>query len=158
VAGLPDALVNAATGLPDALVNTVTGLPAAIERAQKGGAWSKEQATGAPDTYPSCGDIGTAWAPLSSSSDPESITLSYSPGVVNAKRIDIYETNVGGFVTSVVITLADNSTQTVFNGPDTTPCAGILSINLTGNPTVQSVTVNTQAPGWEEIDAVGVAS
>lgn len=158
LAGLPDTLIPALMGLPDDAVGTVLGLPAAIEAAQKGGAWSKEQATGAPDTYPNCGDIGTAWAPQTSGSDPEWIKLSYSPPVANATRIDIYETNIGSFVTSVDITLGDGSTQTVFTGPDSTPCAGILSINLTGSPTVAAVKVNTQAAGWEEIDAVGVAS
>lgn len=157
-AEIPDRAPGFITGLPDALVSTLTGLPGAVDQAVRGGAWSSQQATGAPNTYPSCGDIGTAWAPQSNGSDPESIALYYAPPVANAKRIDVYETNIGGFVTSVDITLSDGSTQTVFSGPDTTGCPGILSIELAGNPTVVAVTVNTQAAGWEEIDAVGVIS
>jgi hypothetical protein len=123
----------------------------------EGGAWSAERATGAPDTYPACGDIGTAWAPRSSGTDPESITTLYSP-VPNAQRVDIYETNVGGFVTEVKVHTADGSSTTVFTGPDSTPCPGILSIPLSGNPTVVGVEIHTQAPSWEEIDAVSVVN
>ena len=121
------------------------------------GNWSAERATGAPDTYPSCGDIPTAWAPLSPSPDPESITLLYSP-VSNAQRVDIYETNLGGFVTEVIVHAADGSSTSVFTGPDATACPGILSIPLSGNPTVVGVEIHTQTSGWEEIDAVAVVN
>jgi hypothetical protein len=158
----PDRAAGFIAGLPDALASSVTGLPGALAGAQASatgnGNWGSGQATGAPNTYPNCGDIPTAWAPQSSGDAPESITLLYSSPVANAKRIDIYETNVGGFVTSVDVTLSDGSSQTVFAGPDTTTCGGILSIDLSGNPTVLAVTINTAAPGWEEIDAVGIAS
>ncbi|HEX9695395.1 MAG TPA: hypothetical protein VGB64_03670 [Actinomycetota bacterium] len=158
-AEIPDRAPGFLTGLPDAVANTVTGLPGLVEQALFGtNNWGRGQATGAPDTYPSCGDFPTAWAPQSNGSAPEQLTLYYVPAVENAQRIDIYETNIGSFVTSVEITLADGSTQTVFSGPDTTTCAGILSIDLVGDPAVVAVTINTQAPGWEEIDAVGIAS
>lgn len=121
------------------------------------GNWSAERATGPPDTYPSCGDIVTAWAPLSSGPAPESITLLYSQ-VPNAQRVDIYETNLGGFVTQVNVHVADGSSVTVFTGPDTTGCPGILSIPLSGNPTVVGVEIHTQKLGWEEIDAVAVVN
>jgi hypothetical protein len=114
-------------------------------------------ATGRPDTYPSCGDIPTAWAPQTPSDNPEFIDTLH--GVVrNAKRVDIYETNLGGFVTQVDVLLASGKSVTVFNGPDTTPCPGILSIPLSGHPTVVGVSTHTQIPGWEEIDAVNVVS
>jgi hypothetical protein len=116
------------------------------------GAWTASQATGPPDTYPSCGDIGTAWAPASSGTDPEWITLSYAP--IDATRVDIYETNLGGFVTQVNVLRPDGTQDTVFTGPDTTPCPGILSIPVSGQ--VVGVDIHTQAPGWEEIDAAAV--
>jgi hypothetical protein len=121
------------------------------------GNWSAERATGAPDTYPSCGDIFTAWAPQSSGPAPESITLLYSP-VSNAQRVDIYETNLGSFVSQVNVHAEDGSSTSVFTGPDTTGCPGILSIPLSGNPTVVGVEIHTQKLGWEEIDAVAVVN
>ncbi len=116
------------------------------------GGWTASQATGPPDTYPSCGDIATAWAPASSGTGPESITLSYAP--IQATRVDIYETNIGGFVTQVNVLRPDGTQETVFTGPDTTPCPGILSIPVSGQ--VVGVDIHTQVSGWEEIDAGAV--
>jgi len=124
----------------------------------QGGNWSAVQATGEFDTYPSCGDIGTAWAPKSSGTNPESLTLFYQPAVANATQVDIYETNLGSFVTQVDLLLQDGSRVTVFSGPDTTPCPGILSIPVSVAQPVAGVRVTTQAPSWEEIDAVSVVN
>lgn len=115
-------------------------------------AWSASQATGAPDTYPACGDIGTAWAPATSGTDPESLTALYAP--TNATQVDVYETNVGGFVTSIDVLRPDGTQETVFSGLDTTVCGGVLSVPVSGQ--VSGVTIHTQAPSWEEIDAVAL--
>jgi hypothetical protein len=133
------------------------------------GNWSAMQATGAPNTYPSCGDIPTAWAPLPSGyepaaagqdpvAEPESLTLVYDPPVEGASRVDIYETNLGGFVTQVDVLVADSPPIVVFTGPDTTPCPGILSIPFSSPLPVVGVVVHTAIIGWEEIDAVAVVN
>src|SRR6266699_3089681 len=100
------------------------------------GNWAAMQATGAPNTYPSCGDIPTAWTPLSSGNEPtvigqdpvaepEWLTLVYNPPVQGANRVDVYETNLGSFVTQVDVWVANGPPIVVFNGPDTTACPGI---------------------------------
>ncbi len=131
------------------------------------GNWAAMQATGAPNTYPSCGDIPTAWTPLPSGNEatvagqdpvaePEWLTLVYNPPVQGANRVDVYETNLGSFVTQVDVWVADGPPIVVFNGPDTTACPGILSIPFSTDLPVVGVTVQTAKVGWEEIDAVAV--
>ena len=130
------------------------------------GPWSAMQATRRPNTYPSCGDIPTAWAPLvpdvgapdpvGTVNEPEALAVFYSHAITNAKRVDIYETNIGGFVTSVEILLANGKKANVFSGPDKTPCPGILHIGLSTSGAIIGVVIHTRAIGWEEIDAVGV--
>ena len=122
---------------------------------------------GAPNTYPSCGDIPTAWTPLPSGNEatvagqdpvaePEWLTLVYNPPVQGANRVDVYETNLGSFVTQVDVWVANGPPIVVFNGPDTTACPGILSIPFSTDLPVVGVTVQTAKVGWEEIDAVAV--
>lgn len=120
--------------------------------------WGAIQATGAPNTYPTCGDRSTAWAPESNGSDPEWLTVTYDPPVDGATRLDLYETNKDGFVTEIELERDDGSTETIFTGPDPTTCAGILSVPLEPGSPVVSVTIHTQVSGWEEIDAVGVST
>ena len=131
------------------------------------GNWAAMQATGEPNTYPSCGDIPTAWTPLPSGNEttvvgqdpvaePEWLALGYNPPVQAANRVDVYETNLGGFVTQVDVWLAGAPPIVVFTGPDTTACPGILSIPFSTDFPVVGVTVHTAKVGWEEIDAVAV--
>lgn len=128
------------------------------------GPWSAMQATGAPNTYPSCGDIPTAWAPQLHSSpaptpannEPEALAVFYSRAITGAKRIDIYETNLGGFVQRVEVVLANGKSLRVFWGPDTTPCPGVLRIPVSVSGAIVGVVIHTKKIGWEEIDAVGI--
>ena len=69
---------------------------------------------------------------------------------------DVYETNLGSFVTQVDVWVANGPPIVVFNGPDTTACPGILSIPFSTDLPVVGVTVQTAKVGWEEIDAVAV--
>lgn len=121
-------------------------------------AWSAMQATGAPDTYPACADKPTAWAPLSFLEEPEALSVFYDPPVANPTRVDIYETNVGGFVTQVDVLVEGGAPVTIFTGPDTTPCPGILSIPFSTSSSVVGVVIHTQKVGFEEIDAVAVVN
>ena len=156
VVGLGTSVGSVCTGDVGAPAQACT--PGAGVNAVQGGGWSAMQATGAPNTYPSCGDIGTAWAPRSSGSDPESLTALYSAPIDNASRVDIYETNLGGFVTQVQLLTADGGSTTVFTGPDSTTCPGILSIPVAGSAPIVGVKIDTQASGWEEVDAVAVVN
>jgi hypothetical protein len=119
--------------------------------------FSVTQATGAPDTYPACGDIGTAWEPTTSGPEPEILIALYSRPIVGAKSVNIYETNVGHFVKQVEVLFASAPPFTVYKkGNDPTTCGGVLTIPITTSLPVVGVVVHTKVLGWEEIDAVGV--
>lgn len=163
--GFPDDLEEFLSAFPAELQAAVEAFPGNVQDAATTtpnnviyGNWAAMQATGAPNTYPSCGDIATAWAPQPSGGDPEVLAVFYDPPVSDATGIEIYETNIGGFVTSVEVILATGESILVFSGPDTTSCPGILSIPLSAGPAVAGVIIHTQAPGWEEIDAVAVVN
>ena len=96
--------------------------------ANPGDDWNASQATGAPDTVDGggnlqCGDKKTAWAPLTSSSDPEWLEVSFATPV-NATGFTVYETFVGGFVYQVDLIDTDNVYHTIWTGTDTTACPG----------------------------------
>lgn len=154
--GAPPAPGDVIQGLTDGLGSGVNGTVY--------GPWSAMQATGAPNTYPACGDIPTAWAPLFSSSpapapadnEPEVLAVFYNKPITNAKRIDIYETNLGAFVQRVEVLLANGRSTKVFWGPDTTPCPGVLKIPVSVSGAIVGVVIHTKKIGWEEIDAVGI--
>lgn len=124
------------------------------------GPWSAAQATGVPDTYPRCVDRETAWAPATPLETPETLALAYDPPVESPTRLDIYETYsfwLTGFVQKVDL-VTTTGVKTVFDGDDHTPCPGILAIPLTNVGTVVGVVIHTQTLGYEEIDAVGLAT
>jgi hypothetical protein len=161
-------LVDNQTVCPPSPDDVVAGVTSAVDNTNNG-SWAAMQATGEPDTYPSCGDIPTAWTPLPSGNEPgivgqepvaepEALGLIYDPPVDGATRVDIYETNLGGFVTQVDVVLADGTPVTVFTGPDPTSCPGILSIPVSTSLPVAAVVVHTAKVGWEEIDAVAVVN
>jgi hypothetical protein len=117
--------------------------------------WSAAQAVGAPNTT-RCGDLGTAWAPLSSGSDPEWLEVGFNPPRP-AAALQVHETYNAGFIYRVDLVDANNSYHTVWTGTDTTPCPGWFTLTFprTSYP-VKAARIHTQKPGWEEIDAVGL--
>ena len=115
------------------------------------------QATGAPNTA-SCVDSTTAWAPLSSGSEPEWLRLRYSTPV-NANGVRIHETNIAGFVTAIELVEPGGTKHAITIPADNTSCPGYFEVNFSPTPyLVAEVIVHTQATGWEEIDAVELLS
>ena len=115
--------------------------------------WSAEQATGPPDT-PECVDWPSAWAPSSAGTDPEWLELRYSRPV-HATGVVIHETNQGGFVYQVDLIDSDGVYETVWSGEDPTPCPGAFALTWERTDTlILGARIHTQAPGFEEIDAV----
>lgn len=123
--------------------------------------WAASQATLAPDTYPECGDVATAWA--SQYSDGiDSLVLSYV-GAVIPTQINIYETyNPGAILRVWVAPMSSSDFTLVFDAgqmlmePPT--CPNILSVEVSGvDFLVGMVKIDldqSNHTGWNEIDAV----
>jgi hypothetical protein len=124
--------------------------------------WSAAQATGPPDTD-RCGDTPTAWAPAAAKGlfklapngpGPEWLELTFARPV-HASRVRVHETNLSGFVFQVDLKDSSGNQHTVWSGSDTTGCPGWLEVEFPRTSyLVDTVTVHTRKPGYEEIDAV----
>lgn len=126
------------------------------------GAWSAAQALGPPDTYPSYGDIDSAWASLLPDDTEEFLELGFSnPAPISA--VSIYETFAPGAVSKVSV----RNSQTlawveVWNGTAAAapPVSRIFTVTFpeTSFP-VDAVRIVLDSPAvadWNEIDAVGI--
>lgn len=122
--------------------------------------WSALQVTGAPDTYPECGDIGTAWA-SEFSNGVDSLTVSYQNAVV-PRQILIYQTYNPGAIVSVFAFGAGMQTAQVYSAQpqvlDPSACPNILTIDVTNvDFPVESLQIDldqSNHSSWNEIDAV----
>ena len=114
---------------------------------------SAAQAVGAADVAPSCGESSRAWAPRTSTQDPEWLLVAFDVPVF-ATSIEIFETNQAPFVISVELISPDGQAIPVFSGPDLTACGSALTVDLSGALLVAQVKIFTLAHGFEEIDAV----
>lgn len=127
--------------------------------------WAAFQATGAPNTYPQCGDIGTAWA-SSSSSGVEWLELEYDTAVV-ATRVEIYQTYNPGAIHQVELVDEANVTHVIYQAAPTlmSECPYILIIPVSDvDVPVKRLIIHidqSTTANWNEIDAVeliGVSS
>jgi hypothetical protein len=123
-------------------------------------AWSAQQALGAPNTYPSCGDLASAWATQATDAPGEYITVAYAPPVAGS-AVWIVETLNPDAVARVTLSTATNEIV-IYDHPDVAAldtCASVLQIPTgTGDP-VRQIRVDLMSekvPGWNEIDAIGV--
>lgn len=119
--------------------------------------WSARQATGAPDTQTD-GDISTAWAPANFDGTTEWLELTYARPVVPTS-VRVRETFNPGFVTRIDgFSPAIDDWVVLWEGEDpTNESPGTFEPELTGNDFRTDrirVTINTDVPGWNEIDAV----
>ena len=112
------------------------------------------EATGAPEIPGICEDAVTNWSPLTDGDIPEWIELGFSTPV-GAKSIEIHEKIEAPFVTRVELRETTGALHTIWSGEDTTACGNEFRIFLpeTAYP-VSGVRVHTQAPNFEELDAV----
>lgn len=115
--------------------------------------WSANQATGQPNTL-ECDDLETAWAPSMDGDDVEWLELRYENAVA-AEGVRVHETYVGGFVKSVDLIDSVGSYHTIWRGADATQCGNWLTLAWKATRyQVVGVRIYTQAPGFEQIDAV----
>ncbi|MCP3978743.1 MAG: hypothetical protein GY716_05355, partial [bacterium] len=118
------------------------------------GDYSANQATGAPDSGGVCADGPTNWSPADPVSTPEFLELGYATPV-QATGVSVHEALESGFVTSIELRDFSGSLQTIWSGTDNTACGDVFSPTWNSTPyLVTGVRVNTQAPNWEEVDAV----
>jgi hypothetical protein len=124
-------------------------------------AWGPEQATGAPDTWPKSGDIGTAWASKTPDGQREWLELKYdSP--IRPIAVLVYETYNPGALDRVTCYDAAGSEVELWAGADPTPVGkdrGISVIPVQPVAEFSRIRLYLDSPkvaGWNEIDAVGL--
>jgi predicted outer membrane repeat protein len=123
-------------------------------------AWAAARALGQPDTYPTYGDISTAWASETADDSPEYLELGFdNPGPISA--VAIYETLAPGAVTKVSVRNATNSQWVEVYSGVAVPAAAAARIFTVNFPTTAfpvdgvRIDLDSQAvPDWNEIDAV----
>ncbi len=127
------------------------------------GSWAAYQALGLPDTYPSCGDISSAWASSGADNQREFLELRFT-GAAPINRIRIYETNAPGAIDTVYIWNPNTASWVKVDSAIATAsaiCPRIYQIHLTTtayNVTRIRIAVNSPAvSSWNEIDAVNVS-
>jgi hypothetical protein len=122
--------------------------------------WSGWQVTGAPDS-PMTGDSSLAWCPATADSRAEWLVLDFPQRVV-PKELQIYENYCPGGVARVTVFNEAGEEIEAWRGQDptlNTSTAGISKIPLNVGFKIQRVKVyidSPKAPGWNEIDAVGL--
>jgi len=122
---------------------------------QTGSSQHSCEVIGAPDVAPSCGDLGGAWSPQTSSGTHW--LQAWYPQLFLVHRITIYETNRAPFVNSVeAINSATNSPTTVWQGTDTTTCGSSLDVVIPNGVLADRVKVNTATTSYPQIDAVQI--
>jgi len=123
--------------------------------------WGPEQAIGEPDT-PQAGDQVTAWASLSQDGGEEWLICEYAKPIA-ATAVRVHETYNPGSLVRVMV-LSDKDEETLaWEGEDPTPRdqgKGVSVIPIKPDAPVKRVKLyfdSAAVPGWNEIDAVGLA-
>ena len=120
--------------------------------------WAAYQATGAPNTYPQCGDIQTAWA-SASSSGVDTLTLDYATPVVPT-RLEIYQTLNPGAISKIELVDVNGNSHVIYGATPTVMdvCPFVLAITIdTVDVPVKRVIIHidqSETGVWCEIDAV----
>jgi hypothetical protein len=123
--------------------------------------WGPEQATGAPDTWPNAGDLGTAWASQTQDGQREWLELTYD-APVRPLAVTVYETYNPGAVDRITGFDAPGNEIELWSGSDPIPAGrekGIAVIPVQPVFDLTRIRVYLDSPkvqGWNEIDAVGL--
>ena len=121
--------------------------------------WSALQATGEPDTYPSHGDIRTAWASLEEDAGIEWLDLEYEVPV-RISRIEIYETYNPGAITGIEIYDQNGGRQLAWEeSMEPARTARISPIEIDADfpsDRIRIILDTRRVSGWNEIDAVAL--
>src|ERR1043165_997248 len=117
--------------------------------------YGPEQVTGEPDA--SAGDSTNAWCPAISDGQMEWLLLEYeAPGTIAA--VKVYENYNRGALSAVSVVDAAGKETVAWKGADPMQ-PGATVVTLTGAPTGNRIKIyldSVKAPGWNEIDAVGI--
>jgi hypothetical protein len=114
------------------------------------------QATGPAESEGICEDRVTSWSPLTAIDAPEWIELSYTHHLP-AIGVDVLESFEQGFVKNIELRDVSSAYHSVWATSDDTTCGGTLEARFAATPyAVTGVRVHTQAPYWEQIDAVAL--
>lgn len=142
------------------LSNRITALPEETAGPVVRRDWGPEQAAGPPDTE-MAGDHPTAWASATEDDADEWLRLAYVPPV-EAIGVLVVETFHPGAVVRVTGFAADGSGRVLWSGADPTPrtaAKGTSLLPVTPGFPIAGLRVDVAsraAPGWNEIDAVGL--
>lgn len=129
--------------------------------------WSAQQLLGAPDVYPQHGDLVKAWASLGADDRDEHVEVGFSQPQ-RISLVEIYETYNPGAISRVELVTTSGRRIAAPAGiaerasfADQGPAAQrhVVELGCTDEPIAAvRVTVASKAvPGWNEIDAIGVA-
>lgn len=121
--------------------------------------YSVEQATGAPDVYPTAADEPKAWASQTTDDMDEFITLNFKTPVV-AESVWVFQTLNPGAITKITVKAADGD-HVVYTGTAQSigNCAHVLSASTKTCSPISSVRIDVGSKavsGYNEIDAVGL--
>ena len=122
--------------------------------------WSATQALGAPDTYPSFGDLTTAWATQSPDVAGDYIALAFSPATAGSE-VWIYETYNPDAVSKVTITTASGD-SVVYQQASVSSVGSCAFVVVAPTQTAEPISkiridlASEQLSTWNEIDAVGI--
>lgn len=118
------------------------------------------QALAAPDTYPDAGDIDRAWNPDNMDEGGASITLRFHP--TNTRQVLIVTNANGGAIAQIDDLTDPKNPTTLWYGKRDTLTAGsqVLTLTLPSSRKIDTLRVSldtARTPGWEAIDAIGLA-
>ncbi len=126
--------------------------------------WNAAQILGAPNVYPSHGDIPSAWASLDPDNSREHITIGFNdPQPINF--IDIYQTYNPGAIDTVYVKNPNTGLYEIVYTTTAAPQAPASSILHVTFPTTSfnvseiRIALNSGAvPDWNELDAVAIGT
>ncbi|MBI3133730.1 MAG: T9SS type A sorting domain-containing protein [Bacteroidetes bacterium] len=125
------------------------------------GSWAAMQALGAPDTYPTYGDIPSAWASAGADNQREYLVLGFAPTF--AQNVLSYETFAVGAVDTVYVRQVSTGTwitiftTTAAGGPSAAVIQQYPIPTIIGEIDAVRLAINSPAVGsWNEIDAIGL--
>ena len=168
ISGIQDTLVDLESRIAELegvssdmarIVNRALDEKEAREAAKPKTSWSAAQATGAPDTA-NAGDQASAWAPAAQDAGEEWIELTYA-GSVEVAQVIVRETYNPGAISKVCLILESGVEIPIWQGVQAAVPGPIdRTFPAPGGLVARGAKVyldTSRVPGWNEIDAVGLA-
>jgi hypothetical protein len=121
--------------------------------------WDAMRAAGPPDADPESHDDENAWACSRADMGLQWIELTYQPAL-RASSVRVVELNVGGAVAQVIAIDDGGAEHTLWPGGQGTQQKGVFEVAFPATSyriARLRVVLDTNRPGWNEIDAVELA-